>query len=209
MTTAKLRAGRPKDPSKGSAILEAAGKCFLKHGLEGASMDAIAREAGVSKLTVYSHFQNKDALFKHVINWKCNEFSAPESFLSLAGEEPSKALALIANGFLRLMLAPEVLAMHRVVAGEAAKNPKIAQLLYEAGPKPVLAGFVELLRAYVKKGLLEVREPERAADHFFSMLKGDLHFRMMLNIAKPPADAEVRRHADDCVEVFLRAYAKR
>lgn len=201
--------GRPKDEAKGSAILRAAGDCFLRHGLEGASMDAIAREAGVSKLTVYSHFQNKEALFKQVIRAKCGEFSPPESFLALAEQEPRRALTRIAASFMGLMLAPEVLAMHRLVTGESANSPKIAQLMYEAGPQPVMAAFAELLSAYDARGLLQVREPERAADHFFHMLKGDLHGRALLNIGKAPAEAEVKRHIEDCVEVFLRAYATR
>ena len=172
-------------------------------------MDAIAREAGVSKLTVYSHFQSKEALFKQVIGAKCDEFSPPESFLALAGQEPRKALTRIASSFMGLMLDPQVLAMHRVVTGESANSPKVAQLMYEAGPAPVMTASAELLRAHDTKGLLEVREPERAADHFFHMLKGDLFFRALLNIGKAPPEAEVRRHVEDCVDVFLRAYAPR
>jgi TetR/AcrR family transcriptional repressor of mexJK operon len=205
----KHRAGRPKDEGKRCAILEAAGQCFLEHGFTGTSMDTVAREAGVSKLTVYSHFQNKDALFKEVITDKCNQFAPPASFLALINEEPRKALTQIANGFVRLMVSPEVLAMYRVVIGESAKNPKVAGLLHEAGPQRVLEAFVELLRAYVKKGLLDVAEPERAADHFFHMLKGEMQMRLLINIAPPPASAEVQRHVDDCVEVFLRAYGHR
>jgi TetR/AcrR family transcriptional repressor of mexJK operon len=205
----KQRVGRPKDEGKRRAILEAAGQCFLDHGFTGTSMDAVAREAGVSKLTVYSHFRNKDALFKEVITDKCNQFAPPASFLALVNEEPHKALTRIANGFVRLNVSPEVLAMYRVVIGESAKNPKVAGLLHEAGPQREFDAFVELLHAYVKKGLLDVVEPERAADHFFHMLKGELHMRLLMNIAPPPSPAEVERHVDDCVEVFLRAYGRR
>ena len=52
--------GRPKDLGKGSAILDAAKRLFTAHGFEGASMDQIAAEAGVSKLTVYSHYGDKE-----------------------------------------------------------------------------------------------------------------------------------------------------
>jgi TetR/AcrR family transcriptional repressor of mexJK operon len=201
--------GRPKDPAKGSAVLMAAARSFLKHGLEGTSMDAIAREAGVSKLTVYSHYRNKEALFKEVIRCKCSEFAPPESFAGLAADGPRKALTRVATAFARLMLAPEVVAMHRVVIGEAANNPKIAQLMYEAGAIPAMAAFADLLRTFTSAGLMEVRDPRRAADYFFSVLKGDLHFRALLNIANPPSEAELKRHVDDFVDMFLRAYAPR
>ena len=58
--------GRPKDPGKRAAILDAAKRMFVSHGFERVSMDQIAAEAGVSKLTVYSHFGDKDRLFARV-----------------------------------------------------------------------------------------------------------------------------------------------
>lgn len=204
----KARPGRPKDPEKRSDILAAAGKCFLEYGFEGASMDAIASEAGVSKLTVYSHFRNKDVLFKDVIACKCNEHRPADSLLVFADEEPRKALTAIGMSGMRFLTAPEVLAMYRVVIGESGKNPKVAALFYEAGPQRVLKDFVELLRAWVKKGWLEIRNLQQAADHFFSMVKGEMHFQTMINVQSVPGDAEVKRHVDGCVDVFLRAYEK-
>ena len=59
--------GRPKDPGKGAAILDTAKRLFLALGYEGVSMDQIAADAGVSKLTVYSHFGDKDALFAEAV----------------------------------------------------------------------------------------------------------------------------------------------
>ena len=66
MTISPLRPnapGRPKDPEKRNAILEAAMQLFPSRGYDGVSMDALAQAAGVSKLTVYSHFEDKEALF--------------------------------------------------------------------------------------------------------------------------------------------------
>ena len=63
--------GRPKDPAKRAAILEAAKTLFLAGGFSGTSMDAVAKEAGVSKLTVYSHFSDKETLFSAAIEAKC------------------------------------------------------------------------------------------------------------------------------------------
>jgi TetR/AcrR family transcriptional repressor of mexJK operon len=205
----KPRPGRPKDVAKRSDILAAAGKSFLKHGFEGASMDAIAREAEVSKLTVYSHFRNKDVLFREVIADKCDAHRPSASFLTFADEEPRKALTAIGLAGMRLLTAPEVLAMRRLVIGESGKNPKIAALFYEAGPQRAQIDLAALLEVWAKKGWLELRDANRAADHFLSMLRGDLLYQATLNLRPPPAEAELKRHVDDCVEVFLRAYEKR
>ena len=59
--------GRPMDPEKRAAVLEAAKALFLARGYDGTSMDAVAQAAGVSKLTVYSHFQDKDTLFVEAV----------------------------------------------------------------------------------------------------------------------------------------------
>ena len=59
--------GRPKDLEKRAAILAAAKQLFPEQGFDGTSMDAIATAAGVSKLTVYSHFTDKEGLFVEAI----------------------------------------------------------------------------------------------------------------------------------------------
>lgn len=203
------KAGRPRDEAKGEAILQAAGECFLASGIEGASMDAIAEAAGVSKLTVYNHYGSKEALYKAVIAAKCREFAPVGSYLELSEEEPRAALTRIAAAFMRLMLQPEVVAMHRVVIGEAARNPRMAQMLMEAGARPTLAAFTDLLRAWVEAGRMDVPAPERAADHFFHMLKGQIVQELILNLRATPSSTEVKRHVDDCVDMFVRAYGRR
>src|ERR1043165_6852170 len=64
---AKPLRGRPRDPARCQRILDAASRNFSAHGLERASVDAIAAEAGVSKMTVYSHFASKEGLFEAVV----------------------------------------------------------------------------------------------------------------------------------------------
>lgn len=209
MTTTRPKAGRPKDESKRTAILGAAGQCFLQSGFTGTSMDNIARSAGVSKLTLYSHFEDKEALFRAMVGCKCGEFAPPETFASLADEDPRAALRWIGNGFLRLSTRPEVVAMHRLVVGEAAKDPNIAALMFEVGPDRVLSAFVELLQAWTHKGILEIRDARLAASNFFYMLRGELHERLVLGLSETPGEAEIKRRVDECVEVFLRAYARR
>ena len=61
------RPGRRLDPEKRRAILDAAQNVFLASGFEGASMDEVARLAGVGKKTVYLHFGAKDALYETML----------------------------------------------------------------------------------------------------------------------------------------------
>src|ERR1700737_1651174 len=74
--------------SKAESILAAAKRSFLAAGFGAVSMDAIAREAGVSKATVYAHFAGKEELFGAMIGRECERYFARFS----AGElDPGRA----------------------------------------------------------------------------------------------------------------------
>src|SRR5690606_37371609 len=115
--------GRPKDPKKQAAILKAALKHFLKDGFTGANLDAIAANAGVSKLTIYSHFDNKDALFQAVVQHKCNEMRLADDFETLLALPAEKALTQIGQRFLDMLFQQDTIDMQRVIIAEAVHGP--------------------------------------------------------------------------------------
>src|ERR1700685_4220571 len=84
--------GRPKDAAKRADILRAATALFLKDGYELTSMEAVAKKADVSKLTIYSHFADKAELFRNVIRMRCDKLAAPESFKALMDKPVRPAL---------------------------------------------------------------------------------------------------------------------
>jgi TetR/AcrR family transcriptional regulator, mexJK operon transcriptional repressor len=199
--------GRPKDPGKKEAILKAAKAQFMRHGFDRASMDAIADAADVSKLTLYSHFGNKEKLFQAMVVQKCSEVRLVGDWEKLKAMPPKKAFSHIADRFLDLILQQETLDMFRVVVAEAVTKPKISQLLYEAAPQRVKGLFAELLTYYHGKGQLTVKNPRAAANHFFAMLKGEPHDLALFNLKKKMTPKERQAHLDDCVGVFLRAFS--
>ena len=77
--------GRPKDMEKRAAILEAAKGLFVRNAFAGTSMDAVAAEAGVSKLTVYSHFGDKETLFGAAVTECCAQMLPHRLFEPEAG----------------------------------------------------------------------------------------------------------------------------
>lgn len=120
-STSSVGPGRPKDPAKREAILEAAKRLFLCNGYDGSSMEAIASEAGVSKLTVYSHFTDKETLFSEAVKAKCAE-QLPALYFQLAEGAPlEKVLLNIARGFHRLINSHEAIALTRLMAAQAGQ----------------------------------------------------------------------------------------
>lgn len=198
--------GRPKDLAKRKAILEAAKALFLSNGYDGSSMDAIAAEAGVSKLTVYSHFTDKEKLFAEAVKSKCEE-QLPELLFELDDEVPVAQLLLnIGRGFNELINSRESVELHRVMVSLAAQDSKLSRMFYEAGPQRVLHGMEELLRQADQSGKLRVPDPLSAADQFFCLIKGGANFRLLIGCGEALLGAEAEAHVCDAVEVFLRAF---
>lgn len=198
--------GRPKDPRKRQAILEAAKTLFLSNGYDGSSMDAIAAEAGVSKLTVYSHFTDKERLFVAAVESKCAE-QLPELLFELSDEIPiDSALLAIGRGFNRLINSRESVELHRVMVSLAAQDPKLSRMFYEAGPQRVLNEMEHLLRQADARGKLRVADPQSAADQFFCLIKGGAHFRLLIGCAAALEGEAAERHVQEAVQMFLRAY---
>lgn len=202
--------GRPKDLDKRAAILEAAKRLFPLHGLDGVSMDAIAAEAGVSKLTVYSHFHDKDTLFREAVKARCEE-QLPHAFFELASGPMAirDRLLTIARAFHALVTSDETVVMYRMMAAQAPGNVKLAALFFEAGPQRILGEFESLLRQANAAGTLAVDDAREAAEHFFCLVKGLCHMRMLIGMCEAPPEAQAEVHIAKVVSLFLRAYAPR
>jgi len=200
--------GRPKDLEKRAAILEAAKRLFPEHGFDGTSMDAIAAAAGVSKLTVYSHFKDKETLFSEAVRLRCMQQLPCELFDVDAAGSLRSQLEAIARAFFGLITSDEAISLHRLLTAGTGSSPKLAQLFWEAGPHVVQQVFAELLRREIAAGHLAIPDVERASSQFFCLLKGELHARLLCGCCGGPfAEAEVDAHLRATVDMFLRAYS--
>ncbi|WP_140909243.1 TetR/AcrR family transcriptional regulator [Cognatiluteimonas lumbrici] len=199
--------GRPKDMEKAGAILEAARRLFTAHGFDGASMDQIAAEAGVSKLTVYSHYGDKDTLFAAVVKSYCEQ-NLPDSLFESAPDMPIRErLMQVGRVFFAFVSSPEAVAGHRMLCSPRMADSPLPGKFWEAGPARVQRVFADLLRRRANRGELEIEDPTLAARQFLTLLKGELHTRMVLGCCGHCDDPE--GHVAASVDFFLRAYAPR
>lgn len=201
--------GRPKDLEKRAAILQAAKRLFTTQGFDGTSMDAIAAAAGVSKLTVYSHYQDKERLFVAAVECVCQEQMPPEIFLADLKGPLRRQLLTIARAFFSLVTSEEAIAVHRTIVANAQQSPKLGQLFWEAGPKRTQEAFESFLRAEIAAGKLEIADTHRAAMQFFCLLKGECHARMEFGCGEQMTQQDIDEHVNATVDMFLRAYAPR
>jgi len=203
---ANLPLGRPKNSAKRDGIIRAATALFMTKGYELTSMEAVALKADVSKITIYNHFSDKDELFKCVIQSRCAKLAIFNSYADLASQHPEPALIAIGKSFATLMYNPDSIRLHRIMISEAARHSKTVRLFYESGPQRVKTVFSDLLRQWVDKNLLVISDIAKAAEHYFSLLKGEMHMKVCFGIAAPPSPEELEPHIDAAVSVFLSAY---
>ena len=201
--------GRPKDPAKRADILAAATRLFPLEGFERVSMDQIAAEAGVSKLTVYSHFGDKDGLFAEAVRAHC-EHGMPTRLFDPRPNVPLKRrLTEIGTAFCAMVMSPEAIAGFRILCSPQAMASGLPTLAWEAGPRRVQEAFAALLERRIASGELEIDDPAMAATHFFTLLKGEPHACALIGVSCCKALPTPKAHVASVVDLFLRAYARR
>ncbi|QQE65205.1 TetR family transcriptional regulator [Leptolyngbya sp. BL0902] len=146
---------------KATQILKGAMQEFLHYGYAGTSMDRVAATAGVSKPTVYSHFHDKEGLFhalvKYVAQTRCQQVMGNET---LQGPP-----AVVLRQVMTKAIDSEVQDLDyqnfvRLVAGESARFPHLAQAFIEHLTKPA----IEELTTYLKtRPELHLADPEAMA----------------------------------------------
>lgn len=201
---------------KARQILDGAKAAFLELGFSGASVDEIARRAGVSKATVYVHFADKAKLFQAVVEDEANAAKAWLSDLDAEvgaddGQEPrERARALIrriVDRFIQFLLTPLPQALYRIVLAESGRFPELGRMFYEHGPAAGRQQMAEVLRAASRAGLLAVEDPDRAAKILCSLCDGDLVMRFRM-LGEAPTDQQILDAVEQVVEVFLRVYGR-
>jgi AcrR family transcriptional regulator len=200
------RRGRPRDPERCLRIMEAARNHFYAHGFERASVDAIAAEAGVSKMTIYSHFGSKEGLFEAVVRDRTDQVMGGSAGAeALDPMQPQKALMAIGEQFLALMREEHTLGKFRSLYGAADSQPEACQAFYRHGPERLISELAAYLRRAGDAGSLTVKNPRLAADLFLSMFLGDGHFRGLLRLEQPDS-RENKALLREAVRVFLAGY---
>jgi TetR/AcrR family transcriptional regulator, mexJK operon transcriptional repressor len=200
------RPGRPLDPAKHERILRAATRAFLDAGFQATSMDHVAREAGVSKVTVYSHFKSKEGLFGAIIDEMAQRLVGRIDRFALGDVSPEAALREVGRRYLELALATSTLTLHRLVVAESARFKRLGQEIYRNGPTQVVGGLADFLR---RQKTLKIDDPHLAAEQFFGMVLGHAQIRLLLG-ARPAREVRggIARSVDHAVEIFLRGTAR-
>jgi TetR/AcrR family transcriptional repressor of mexJK operon len=193
-------------PEKRAQILNGAAIIFAADGYEGASMARIAAVAGVSKGTLYNHFDSKAALFTAYVGEKCEQNLARIFDGANHDGDPAAVLRGIGKRMVQMMLSDVGLAIYRVVIAEAAKFPDLARGFFEAGPARAISFMADWLEEETRRGRLSVPDPAFAAEQFFNLCQTKLVLRRRLEMLPDPLAEETEQVVDGSITMFLRMY---
>jgi TetR/AcrR family transcriptional repressor of mexJK operon len=197
--------GRPSDTAKREAIIDAARAAFFDRGFAATSIEQVAADAGVSKVTVYNHFGDKRGLFAEAVEAQCATMRSHLTIREVPSGTLRDRLTAIGEAMTTFLSREEMIQFDRRIAAETEHEPEIGAAFLAAGPHRMKRAFTALLTAMREAGEIAVDDPELAAEQFVSMCKGmgDLERRF----GHPVDPARDRERIAGAVEVFCRAYA--
>ncbi|MGL6210869.1 MAG: TetR/AcrR family transcriptional regulator [Paracoccaceae bacterium] len=196
-----IRKGRKFDQ-----VIEGARAVFLRDGFERASVDDIAREAGVSKATLYSYFPDKRLLFMEIAKAECSR-QADEAEALINDTAPvAEVLTMAAERFVGFMMSEFGARMFRVAVAESENFPAMAHDFYHSGPLLIRERLANYLRGAVARGELVIDDINLAADQFAQLCKADIQDRMIFGGVGCCAPADMQRTVQGAVAMFLARY---
>lgn len=202
-TSRDVRKGRKYDQ-----VIAGAQEVFMRDGFEGASVDEIAKRAGVSKATLYSYFPDKRLLFMECACAQCNA-QADEALLSIDfARPPAEVLPKAAEKFLGFILSDNGQKIFRICVAEADRFPELGRQFYQSGPRMVHRAVSSYLETACARGELRIDDIPLAADQFAELCKADIWVKMVFNVQTEFTAAERSRIVHGAVATFMARYGQ-
>lgn len=194
-----------RSEKKRAQVLESAIELFCAQGFPNTSMDEVAKHAGVSKQTVYSHFGSKDDLFIASITSKCVVHNMTEgAFVEL--ENPEAALIDFGIHFNEMIVSPEAITVFRACVAQHETHPEVSELFYDAGPENLLGLLADYLQRIQARGEFDFGNHRHAAVRLCLMLYGEMRLKLELGLDTAGLENEQADYVKDTIRMFLRAY---
>lgn len=206
------RADDPRVVRSRAAVVDAARTLFLRQGYAGTTMEEIAALAGLTKRTLYNNYAGKEALFTQIVTQViayAEEFTRglrEELTVGITDTNLRAALDDLGRRLALGIVRPEVVALRRLLIGEAREFPALAAEYFDRAPGRVLETLASGFEHLGQVGVLRVADARRAAAQFAYLVAGEPLDRAVLVGTIPPRE-HVIACAREGVETFLARYA--
>jgi len=210
----KRRADKPLAPqlpeeqeSVRQRVLGAAFSSFLEKGYARTSMLEIASRARISKRDLYAMCNGKPAMLKELVSERARRMRLP---LDLPAVRDRKQLAAALTAFgvaiMQGICSRPVLVLQRLAVAVAEDEPEVAQTFDGAGRKVNRAALRRFLAQAQDREVLGPGDPAAMVEDFFALLWGDLLVELLMGVATPPSERELKQKAGRATAKFLKLY---
>lgn len=199
------KSGRPQlytREEREELILDAVGRVVADKGLQGASMAAIAREAGMSKRTLYAVCESRDALFESWVQRLRASFMRPLTEEERALPIEERLRRLLGRDVRDEAKDPRQTVLRSVIA-EAPRHPELARTFYREGPEAAEQILAVELEIAMEKGEIVIDNAREAARMLMNMVHSTKLCQLLDPDAKPETAAERQARLKWAVRVFL------
>ncbi|MEO0390455.1 MAG: TetR/AcrR family transcriptional regulator [Pseudomonadota bacterium] len=196
-----IRKGRKFDQ-----VLDGARQVFMEGGFERASVDEIARVAGVSKATLYSYFPDKRLLFVEVLRSVCEGQARYVLDQIDKAAPPREVLGFAGRSFLRFVSTGPGLQIFRICVSETAEFPELGRAAFESGPEVMRVEMGAYFACAEARGELKIDDYALAAAQFAEMCKAEIWISLLFGVKDTVTEAEIDRVVDGAVDTFMARY---
>jgi AcrR family transcriptional regulator len=194
-----------EDSSKRRQILDGARKVFMDLGFDAASMNEIARSAGVSKGTLYVYFADKNRLFEAILEDEALE-QGKVSFNFDSSRDPETTLREFGRAYVALLCRPGGGSWIRTVMAIAERMPDVGRRYYANVLEKLIDHLADYLRAHVGRGALDIDDCRLAASQFMEVCKASLFLPFVFQAEPAPSAERIAEVVDSATRMFLAAY---
>jgi AcrR family transcriptional regulator len=195
---AQSSSNKSKSPSaeRTAAVLQAAGRLFLERGYVDVSIEMIVGKTGGSNRDLYRDFGGKEELFKRVLVEISNEVLTQLQNVSIPTDDNPLEEIIFSTGqaFMRALLSPRVLAIHRLMVSESLRFPELSETFLKLGPQGAYEAVGEVIKTSFSRENIEIEDPTLTAKLFLDMIAADLQLRSLLGykISQTEVDERVK-----------------
>lgn len=188
------------------AFVDAGRSAFLSQGYAGTVMSSIASRVGGSKTTLWSYFPSKEELFTAVVDDIVEQYGEALLIEMPLDEEMIVVMRRYAVVLMMTLLSQPILALFRLVAGEAERFPHLAAQFYARGPKPGKARLAAYLDQKMEQGMMRRGDPEVAGQQFVALCQAGVYQKAVLGLAGGASLEQIEEDIDAALDCFQRTW---
>lgn len=175
----------------------------MSHHFDTVSLDAVAREAGVTKRTIYETIGDKAALFRAVCNYSSASVSSLQFAKVVPGAKCRDVLLMLARTLLAHAMEPSRIALSRMITLQSLRFPDLVREVLGIGKQHMDQGIIAVFEDMESQGIATIPDHELAAELFYDIVVGNQGFRATIGFDEQEiSDTVLHRRLD----VFIRGY---